>query len=127
MSKKTAAELDEKGYCLVCKKAKPNRRRGLCQQHYHQFRRQKLALKEEDQEEFERRIIEAGLILEAKKPGPQVDANPFSAFTDGLEVSEEPSFKDQASDVESRADEVSRKFSKKATPKKKPGKKAGEG
>ena len=67
-AKKTAEELDQAGKCIICRLAKPNRSRGLCQKHYHQFRREKMAIPAEHQDEYEKELIELGMILETKKP-----------------------------------------------------------
>lgn len=75
-----AAEADRQGLCIVCGKAEEDRRRGLCTQHYNQFRTALTSVPAVDRRSFEDRLVESGRLL----PSRQGQRNVENVFADEL-------------------------------------------
>ena len=63
--------------CLVCEKPAESGKRGLCTNHYMQFRRAMQSLPIEKQDEFEQLMIDQGKLLLPQKGG-RATLNPFA-------------------------------------------------
>lgn len=72
-----AKKLDQDGYCLLCNEKKDNRCRGLCQKHYKQFHKERSSMDQDQQKEFEDRLIRLGFLLASKKRGRQTGLTVF--------------------------------------------------
>lgn len=79
-TKDKAIKLDAQGKCIVCEKTDKKRTRGLCSQHYQQFKRRRDSLKsDEARQRWEELAIESGKLL-ASRQGQRSDSQ--DAFAD---------------------------------------------
>ena len=65
--------------CLICGK-KGTLNRGLCSTHHSRYYKETQALTPEQLEEYSNVLIERGLLLPKKKPGPKVEENQFRSL-----------------------------------------------
>lgn len=66
-AKRRAAERDKEKRCVVCGEIFKTRRRGLCTQHYEQFRRKRDKLTEEAGKAWEEQLVGEGKLMPARQ------------------------------------------------------------